>query len=436
VIRSADNDRKLLKLLRLLILNQFFYPDHSATSQLMTDLAESLAACGDEVTVVAGRGLYNGGGGLDRCEEYRGVRVERAWATGFGKSSVAGRLCDYLTFYVGAAVKLFSLPRHEVVMALTTPPLIGLPALAACRLRGMRFVSLVQDVYPDVGIALGAFRRGGLLTRALDLLNRIVLRGADRVIVLGECMREVVASKGVAEDRTDVIHNWADGRKIAPLAEGERNSFAEEQRLAGRFVVLFSGNFGRVNDFSTPLEAARLLKSRQDVLFLFVGDGAKADEIRKFVNDYGLENVRALPYQPRESLRHSLAAGDAHLVTLAPGLAGLSVPSKTYGILAAGRPVLFVGDPASDIARIIRENGCGAVVTSGDAGALAHVVESWADDRSLAERMGLEARALFERRFDRAHAVVAYRESLKRCLSGAPRRLRRGGRVRAVKQGN
>jgi glycosyltransferase involved in cell wall biosynthesis len=416
--------------LRLIILNQFFHPDHSATSQLMTDLAESLAAGGDEVLAVAGRGRYNGGGGLPKREEYRGVRVERAWATGFGKSTVAGRLCDYLTFYLGAALKLFSLRRHDVVMALTTPPLIGLPALLACRLRGMRFVSLVQDVYPDVGIALGTFRRGAVLTRALDLLNRSILRGADRVVVLGDCMREVVASKGVAEDRIDVIHNWADGEKITPLREGERNSFAEEQGLAGKFVVLFSGNFGRVNDFSTPLEAARLLKGREDVLFLFVGDGAKAGELKTFADTCALENVRLLPYQPRESLRLSLAAGSAHLVTLAHGLAGLSVPSKTYGILAAGRPIIFAGDPASDVARLVRENGCGAVVPSGDAEALARVVASWADDRGVTERLGREARALFERRFERAHAVNSYRESLKRCLSGAPRRLR-SGRLRA-----
>src|SRR5437868_8766008 len=223
--------------MRLIILNQFFYPDHSATSQLMTDLAESLVTGGAEVTALAGRGRYNGGGGLLKREAYRGARVERAWSTGFGKGSPVGRLTDYLTFYLGAALKLFSLPRHDVVMALTTPPLIGLLALAACRARGMRFVALVQDVYPDVGVALGTFRRGGFVTGLLDRLNRLVLGSAERVIVLGDCMREVVASEGVAGERIDVIHNWADGEKIFPLADGEENPFAAGQALAGRFVV-------------------------------------------------------------------------------------------------------------------------------------------------------------------------------------------------------
>jgi colanic acid biosynthesis glycosyl transferase WcaI len=406
---------------RLVILNQFFYPDHSATSQLMTDLAESLVGRGIEVTALSGRGRYNGGEHLPPREAYRGVRVERAWATSFGKGSGAGRLADYFTFYLGAAWKFLVLPRHDVVMALTTPPLIGLLALLACRLRRMKMVALVQDIYPDVGVALGTFREGSLATRLLDRLNRTVLSRADRVIVLGDCMRERVAAKAgpEREDRVDVIHNWADGEKIRPLEDGVRNPFAEEHGLAGRFVVQFSGNLGRVNDFNTPLEAARLLRDREDVLFLFVGDGAKAGEIREFVRRHELGNVMLLPYQPRETLLYSLAAGDAHLVTLAEGLAGLSVPSKTYGILAAGRPVLFVGDPHSDVARLVAEHGCGEVVPTGDAGRLARVVSGWADDPEAARRMGIAARALFLRRFDRRHAVEAYAESLCKCLGPA-----------------
>jgi len=384
----------------------------------MTDLAESLVGRGIEVTALSGRGRYNGGERLPPREAYRGVRVERAWATSNGKGSVAGRLADYLTFYLGAAWKLLALPRHDVVMALTTPPLIGLLALIACRVRGMKMVALVQDIYPDVGVALGTFREGSLTTRVLDRLNRVVLSGADRVIVLGDCMRERVAAKaGRGNDsKIDVIHNWADGEKICPLADGGPNPFVEEHGLRGRFVVQFSGNLGWVNDFDTPLEAARLLRDREDVLFLFIGDGAKAGEIREYVRRHELGNVQLLPYQPRETLLYSLAAGDAHLVTLAPGLAGLSVPSKTYGILAAGRPVLFVGDPRSDVARLVAEHNCGEVVPTGDASRLARVVSAWADDPEAARRMGADARQLFLRRFDRPHAVEAYAESLFKCL--------------------
>jgi glycosyltransferase involved in cell wall biosynthesis len=310
------------------------------------------------------------------------------------------------------------LPRHHVVMALTTPPLISLLALAVCRLRGMKLVALVQDIYPDVAIALGALKPRGFATRAFDRLNRLVLRRATRVIVLGECMREVIVGKlgGSVADRMDVIHNWADGDKIMPLADGEHNEFAEEYGLGDRFVILFSGNFGRVNDFATPLAAARMLRERSDIVFLFVGDGAKADEIAAFVRSNDLANVRVLPYQPRERLRQSLAAGSVHLVTLAPGLAGLSVPSKTYGILAAARPIIFVGDPRSDAARLVAENGCGEVVAAGEGERLAAVVERLAENHELTAEMGRRARSLFERRFERAHAVDAYIESFRKCL--------------------
>ena len=414
--------------MRLVILNQFFYPDHSATSQLMTDLAESLVARGFEVTALAGRGRYNGGGGLPPREEYRGVRVERAWATGFGKARTAGRLADYLTFYLGAAWRLLTLRRHDVVLVLTTPPLISLPALLVCRLRRMKLVALVQDVYPDVAVALGALSERGLATRLLDALNRLVLRRADRIVVLGECMRERVAEKAGAgaDRRIDVIHNWADGEKIAPLADGEENTFRREHGLGARFVVLFSGNFGRVNEFATVLDAARRLRGREDVLFLFVGDGARAAEIEGFVRRESLANVRVLPYQSREMLRYSLAAGDAHLVTLADGLAGLSVPSKAYGVLAAGRPILFVGDPRSAVARLVAEHGCGEVVPAGAGARLAEIIAAWAEDGAGLAAMGARARALFASRFDRPHAVSAYVESLASCLGGEAPRPRHG----------
>jgi glycosyltransferase involved in cell wall biosynthesis len=234
-------------------------------------------------------------------------------------------------------------------------------------------------------------------------------------------MREQVAAKFGRDsaDRIDVIHNWADGDKIRPLADGERNGFVEENDLNDRFVIQFSGNIGRVNDFDTPLEAARLLKDRKDIVFLFIGDGAKASEIEGYVRRHELNNVRLLPYQPRETLLYSLAAGDAHLVTLAEGLAGLSVPSKTYGILAAGRPLLFIGDSSSDVARLVAEHRCGELIPTGNGVRLAEVVSVWADDPQKTRRMGERARELFLRHFDRQRAVDAYVESLSKCLSPA-----------------
>ena len=404
--------------MRIIILNQFFYPDHSATSQLMTDLAESLIEKGIGVTAIAGRGRYDGGGKLAVREDYRGVRIERAWAMGFGKRTVAGRLADYLSFYIGATWTLLRQPRHDIVMALTTPPLIGLVALLVARLRRMRLVALVQDVYPDIAVALGTLKAKGLLTCMLDRLNRLVLRRADRVVVLSECMRRRIVDKvgPEGEARIDVIHNWADGSHIQPLGE-DGSSFRADHNLGDAFVVMFSGNWGRVNDFQTVLEAARLLRERRDILFLFVGNGGRADELQTFCRRHRLDNVRTLPYQPREMLRFSLAAADVSLITLASGLAGLSVPSKTYGIMAAARPILFVGDQASEIASIIEEGECGAVIPSGEGERLAHLIEEWSRDKSPLVEVGRRARMIFEASFDRSQAVTAYIRSFEKCLS-------------------
>lgn len=404
--------------MRLIILNQFFYPDHSATSQLMTDLAESLVERGVDVTAVSSRGRYTGGEKLSRRDNYKGVRIERAWATGFGKRTVPRRASDYLSFYLGASWKLLCLPSHDVVMALTTPPLIGLAALLIGRLRRMRVIMLVQDVYPDIAVALGTLKAGSPTTKVMDWISRQVLNRSDRIVVLSESMRERISSKlgGTRASRIDVIHNWADGNDIRPFSESS-NPFVAEHKLGESFVVLFSGNLGRVNEFSTVLEAALLLRNRSDIVFLFVGEGAKANEIGEFQRKHDLANLKLLPYQPRQRLRYSLAAGHALLVTLANGLAGLSVPSKAYAIMAAGRPLLFVGDPQSDIARIIIQHRCGAVVASGDISGLAKVISDWSSDASRLKDLGSAGRSLFEERFDRSHAVSAYLETLTKCIS-------------------
>ncbi len=404
--------------MRVIILNQFFYPDHSATSQYMTDLAESLVEQGVSVTALSGRGRYNGGDRLPPREVYKGVRIERAWATSFGKGNLIKRLSDYLTFYLCATWKLLRLPRHDIVMALTTPPFIGLVALVIGRLRGMRVVALVPDVYPDVAVSLGVLNRRNPAARLLDWLNRYTLRNSDRVIVVGDCMQERIVAKVGEQFATHfrVIHNWADGREISPL-NGEKNPFAEQQLGADdKFVLLFSGNLGLINEFDTVLDAALILRDRADILFLFVGEGVKKASVEKFAQRHKLSNIRMLPYQPREVLRYSLAAADAALVTLAEGLAGLSVPSKTYASLAAGLPVLFVGDARSSIARIVAENACGEVVPAGDHLRLARVLCDWAADKAKVAALGRAARATFEQNFERAQAVSAYMETFAECM--------------------
>lgn len=422
--------------MHLIILNQFFYPDHSATSQLMTALAEDLVQHGIKVTALASQGSYNGGRAFAKQESHQGVHIKRVWATSFGKQNLLGRLTDYLTFYLGACWGLLRLPRQgneeTIVMALTTPPLIGLVAWLAGRWRGMRFIALQEDMYPDVAVALGALSANSLATRLLDWLTRLMLRQADRVIVLSDCMLErVLAKLGLETDleareaalaRIDVIHNWADGREIVPL-NGEKVRYWQERglpELGEKLVILFSGNLGLVNEFTTVLEAARQLNTRSDIAFVFIGEGARSGEIAEFMQCHQLNNIVLLPYQPRSEVCRSLSASDALLITLGEGLAGLSVPSKTYSSLAAGRPLLFVGDRRSSTAHLIKQHQCGAAFGCGESAQLAQTILAWACEKAWLAEMGVRARLIFEQDYDRPHAVQAYLRSFALCFSRVP----------------
>jgi glycosyltransferase involved in cell wall biosynthesis len=395
---------------KVLLLNQYFHPDLSATAQMLTDLAEDLAASGLEVTALATRGSYLGGGALPARDEHKGVAIRRLWATSLGKRSLVHRGLDYASFYASAALALATMPRQDVVVALTTPPLIAAAGLVARSLRGSRLVYWVQDLYPEVAVAFGVMSPGSPAARLMGAVSRAVLSRADAVVALGEAMRERCVAAGARPDRTAVIPNWADGAAVRPVPHEENPLRAE---LAGdaRCLVMYSGNMGRGHDLGTLLEAARRLRHRRDVAFLFQGDGARRAEVERTAA--GLSNLRLGPYQPRERLAASLSAGDLHLVSLDPPLGGLIEPSKLYGVMAAGRPALFVGPAGSEVARTLTREGCGAAFENGDAEGLSAAIAALADDPARREEMGRRAREALLARYDRRVATARFAELVR-----------------------
>ena len=326
--------------MRVLLLNQVFHPDVAATGQLAADLAEDLVAAGHEVTVVTGRGAYAGGERWPARERWRGIEIERVRATSLGKGTLVRRAVDAATFYLAAAWRLLAGPRPDVILAMSTPPLVASAAALARRLRGVPFVYWVQDVYPDLAVAFGVLRPGGLACRLLEAASRFTTASADAVVVLGDAMARRLEAKGVPASRLRVVPNWADGAAVVPL-EAAANPFLRDHGLQGQRVVLYSGNMGRAHDVGTLLQLARSMPDRAGVTFLFIGDGHLRGEVEAASRE--LPNVRLLPYQRRDDLSRSLSAGDVHLVTQRPETLGLLEPSKFYGALAVGRPVLFLG---------------------------------------------------------------------------------------------
>jgi colanic acid biosynthesis glycosyl transferase WcaI len=310
------------------------------------------------------------------------------------------------TYYALAGVAAMWSKRPDIVIAETDPPLLGvLGALLKWRWN-CQLVYNVRDLYPDIAIANGALKSRFLLG-LLERANRLSYRSADCVIVLGEDMRQRLLAKGVAPEKIALVPDWVDCGSIRPMTSSRfRSQFGQS------FVVMYSGNLGLSQQLETVLDAAALLRDESAIRFVLIGEGARKQWLVDRARQLGLRNVDFLPYRPREELAESLSAGDLHLVPLFPGAAGCVVPSKIYGILAAGRPFVAIMEDSAEIARLARENSVGFVVQPGDAAALARTIRQAAAEPAELAAMGVRARQLAEQRFDRNIATRRFAEVL------------------------
>lgn len=399
--------------MKLIFVNRFYAPDHSATSQMLTDLAEALVIAGLEIHVITSRLRYDDPKAvLPVREMIAGVDVHRILTSTFGRHNLVGRAFDYLSFYVAASAQLLGLAcRGDVVVIKTDPPLISIPLGWVARIRGAKSVNWLQDVFPEVAAELGVDIARGVIGKFLRWLRNRSLRAANMNVVLGRRMRAHLERSRVPADMIAEIANWADGDAIKPLAPA-LNPLREEFGLQGKFVVGYSGNMGRAHEFRTIVDAASELKHEKDIAFLFIGGGAQQATIAEVSTARGLCNLVFKPYQPRERLRESLGVADVHLVTLRPELEGLIVPSKFYGIAAAGRPTIFIGDGNGEIGAEVRSSDAGFCVDQGDVAGLVTAVRALRADNSARERMGQNARKVFEARYDKPLQTGKWRELL------------------------
>jgi glycosyltransferase involved in cell wall biosynthesis len=398
---------------RVIFVNRYFYPDLSATSQILTDLAFHLASIGFDVTVITGRQHYTDArASLPARESVHGVAVIRVATTAFGRARLLGRAIDYVSFYATSFWQLITrVRRGDIVIAKTDPPLMSVVAAFATRLRGARQINWLQDLFPEVALVLAPELLNPTMVRIAQKARDWSLRQAVLNVVLGNLMFKRVRSLAVQEDRVVTIPNWSDDRAITPVAH-ECNPLRAEWGLEDKFVIGYSGNLGRAHEFQTVMKAAVLLNGDPDVVFLFIGGGAQLQNVRNFAAIYGLTNVIERPYQARQRLGYSLGAADLHLITLKPLLEGLIVPSKFYGIAAAQRAIAFVGDVDGEIGTLVRTYDCGACFEVGDEIGLAQFIRHLARHRREAERMGGNARRALETQWSQAKAFEQWRAAL------------------------
>jgi hypothetical protein len=343
---KRDEDRSRLK---VLILNQAFYPDVVSTAQHSSELAEALSRRGHQVTALSSTRCYdNPSVRYSRRETWAGVNIRRIWSSGFGKKARWRRATDFATFLANCVWNLLWLERHDVVIALTSPPLISYLAALLTRVRGGRLVFWVMDMNPDQAVAAGWLNPASRSARALQKMLRYSIQRSQKIIALDRFMVERLVAKGADRAKISILPPWSHNSDVFFTHEG-RAGFREAHGLTGKFTVMYSGNHSPCHSLQTLMDAAQGLRHHADIAFCFVGGGSEHAKIREFAASQGLTNVFCLPYQPLNQLAGSLSAADLHTVVMGDAFVGMVHPCKIYNVLSIGTPVLYIGPEQSHV---------------------------------------------------------------------------------------
>ena len=389
---------------RILVLNQYYWPGVEATAHLLTELCEALA---EDYDVEVVTGVLHGHEQEPQASERNGVRIVRVSSTSYERSELTRRAANYFSYLGSALGYALRGPAPDLVLCMTDPPIVGDLGVLVGRRFGAPVIVISQDVFPEIATELGRLRNPAVVGVLRGLVGAY-LRRADRIVAIGETMRERLEEKGTPPDRLRVIPNWVDTSAITP--QPRENPWAEKHGLVSKFVVMHSGNVGHAQDLDSLVRAATFLRYRYDLRIVIAGFGARHNEIIELAGRLEVEDrVRFLPYQPRGRLPLSLSSADVHVVGLAKGLAGYVVPSRLYGILSAGRPVIAAADDESEIARLVRDVGCGIVIPPGKPELLARTIREAAEGVYDLEQMGRRGREYVEREADRSVAMARYR---------------------------
>lgn len=382
----------------IIFVNRYYSPDMSATAQILSSLAEALAARGHSIKVITSRQLYgNSGAQLPTRETINGVEVHRVAGTRFGRGNLAGRFVDYLTFghFAARAVKQIG-KEGDWVIAKTDPPNLASALTGAARSRKLKLGIWCQDLFPEVAAPLASQApKARFPLKPLMAQRDRTYQKADAVVAISEDMRDYLVQHGVARNRIKLIPNWC----IPPTLQGvetSENSLRSAWGLKNKFVAGYSGNLGRAHDYRTFLDAILRLQDHPNICFLFVGSGAMQEQLRRELPEAAQGRVLFKPYQPIEQLAQSLSVPDVHLISLRSSQSRFVYPSKYYGVLAVGRPVLLVGDPACGMAREMEQQRIGKCVAEGDGAKLAEEILTLSNNREACTAAGSRARQLYD----------------------------------------
>jgi colanic acid biosynthesis glycosyl transferase WcaI len=391
---------------RLLVLNQYYWPGVEATAQLLTELCEALA---EDLDVKVVTGQLHGQEEQPHRSVRNGVEIVRVPSTSFERSKLFARASNYATYLTSALFGGLRGRRPDVVLCMTDPPIVANIALLVARRFRVPLVVISQDVFPEIAVQLKRLENPVVMSLLRGLVG-LYLRRADRIVAIGDTMRERLEEKGAPAERMLVIPNWIDTTRLGPLDKS--NHWSRSWGVDKKFVVMHSGNVGHAQDLDSLIRAGTFLRDLDDLRIMIIGMGARHAELVALAELHEVDQVQFLYYQSREVLPQSLSAADVHVVGLAAGLAGYVVPSRLYGILAVGKPVIVAADAESETAQLVTEVGCGIVVPPGRPELLARAIRDAHDGKYDLQAMGARGREWVEREADRTVAVRRYRDLL------------------------
>lgn len=406
--------------MHILLLAQHFAPEEVSGAVLATDLATDLVSRGHRVTFVTCAPNYPQGrvyaGYKNRLysrERLNGVRVIRTWSYISPAKDFWPRLLNYGTFSLTAFYGGLLAGKPDVIFSYSPPLPLGLSAWLLARRWQIPWVLRVEDLYPDAAVAAGVLRNRAAI-KILSGLERFLYRQADHISLISEGFRQNLLSKAVPAEKLSVTPVWADPEVVRPLPK--HNQFRRQQQLDGQFVVMYAGNLGHAAALDEVLAAAELLRAEADIRFLFIGEGVKKESLVAAARSKGLTNVSFLPFQPRALFAEMLAAADVSLVTLNQNSSGTSLPSKTFNIMASGRPILAVTPLQSEIAQLVEAANCGVNIPPGEPQRLTQEILALKGDQTLLRTMGLNGRQHLETHFSRRHCVEMYEALLNQVV--------------------
>ncbi|MBN1183765.1 MAG: glycosyltransferase family 4 protein [Bacteroidales bacterium] len=401
--------------LKILVLCQLFYPELVSTGQTLTELCEKLIEMGVDIEVVCGPPTY-----IDRYSDinkkitYHGIKITRVWGTRFPKLKLLCRIINQITFAISVFFHMIFDKSESPILVLTNPPFLAIICSILKIIKNRPYIYLNFDIYPETAVKLGILKKNGIMAKIWEFFNRIMLAKAQKIIVIGRCMQKIIDKKMPFEtvNKIQLIHIWSDD-KLIHIGAKERNPYREKWRIEGKFVISYSGNMGRFHDMETIIKAARDLRDYEDIVFLFIGEGHKKRMIERYVKEWGLTNCQFHTYVQREDLGLSLNCADIGLVSLLEGQEGFSVPSKAFGLMSAGLPVIAVMSHNSEISKVILEEHCGYVVAPGDVDGLVNAILRLYKDKLLRVSLGNNARQAVDMKYSLNMAAIKYHEIIK-----------------------